>query len=99
MSQMMLTGANRTSLPALYSTDGQGMNAIAQVRYFWGGAGEMLVTEFDGEDTLYGYFPNTGDGEWGYASLREFTASNRGQINGCERDYYFTPATVGDATN
>ena len=95
MSQMMLTGANRTSLPALYSTDGQGMDAIAQVRYFWGRIDSFLATEFDGDDTLYGYYP--ANGEWGYMSVREMTSSNRNQIGGCERDYYFSAQTVRDA--
>lgn len=93
---MMLTQANRISLPALYSTDGQGMDAIAQVRYFWGGRSSMLVTEFDGEDTLFGYITNEyGEGEWGYASLSEMQAT-QGRMGGVERDYYYTPARVGD---
>jgi hypothetical protein len=98
MSQMILTQANRNALPALYSTDDVAyQNHFAHVRYFWGGRSSFLATEFDGEDTFFGYTTNEqGEGEWGYASLSEFE-STQTQFGGVERDMYFTPQPVIDA--
>jgi hypothetical protein len=100
MSQMILTQANRNALPALYSTEddfADPLETTAHVRYFWGGRSSFLATEFNGEDTLFGYTTNEqGEGEWGYASLSEFE-STQTQFGGVERDMYFIPQPVIDA--
>ena len=92
--QMALTQAERTALPALYTTDGQGEDAIAQVHYFTPSM-DWLVTEYDGNDTMFGYVLNraTGDGEWGYISLSELWATH-GRFCGVERDYHWTASAV-----
>lgn len=96
--QMLLTQANRRALPALYSQDGLGTDAIARVRYFWGGRSAFYATEFDGEDTFFGYMINEyNEGEWGYQSLSEMerNASHR-RFMGVERDSHFSPRTVSE---
>ena len=96
--QMLLTKANRRALPALYSTEELGRDAIAQVRYFWGGRSAFYATEFDGEDRFFGFmFNEFGEGEWGYQSLSELerNASHR-RFMGVERDMHFTPCRVRD---
>jgi hypothetical protein len=95
---MLLTQENRRALPALYSQDGKGMDAIAHVKIFDPcGRFTFYVTEFDGEDTLFGWTvsPLGADcDELGYASLSELEAV-KGRLGiGLERDRYFTPGPL-----
>lgn len=75
------TDLARRNIPALYSTDGTNdnpMDNIAQARIFGPGRYTFYVTEWDGEDLLFGYVlsPLGSDcDEWGYASLSEFEAT------------------------
>lgn len=98
---MLLTKDNREALPALYAQDGKGMDAVAYVKLFDPcGRFTMFVTEFDGDDTLYGYTvsPLGPDcDEWGYGSLAELAAVDGPLGIGIERDRHFTPCTVGEA--
>ena len=96
--QMLLTQANRRALPALYSQDGLGTDAIAQVRYFWGGRSAFYATEFDGENEFFGYMINEyGEGSWGYQALSELEANaSHRRFGGGERDYHFTPCRVSE---
>lgn len=99
---MMLTKKNRGDLPALYTQDGKGMDAVAHVKLFHPTSRYTLyVTEFDGDDTLFGYLlsPLGADcDEWGYTSLRELTELRAGPFNlPMERDLHFAPATVREA--
>lgn len=93
----------RNALPALGSTDGQGDQAICVVKYFGRGRYTFYATEFDGEDTLYGYTISalgSDCDEWGYASLREMAEATWGgymRIPSVERDCYWTPMSVGEA--
>jgi len=94
----------RKKLPAIGTTDGQGMDAIAQVKFFCPtGRFTMYVTEFDGEDTLYGYTVSAlgpDCDEWGYASfseLAEMTHPVFKRMPAIERDCYWDPRKVGEA--
>lgn len=103
--QMLMTAEVRAKLPALYANEDKPVeDAVVQVRFFHAyGAGEWLITEFDGEDTLFGYCDlGMGCGEWGYASLAELTGL-RARIGGrrmpfqaIERDICFKPTRFGD---
>lgn len=89
----------RRKLPALRSTDGKGHDAIAQLKIFGGGSFTLYVTEFDGDDQLYGYCVSaSGDpqqNEWGYSSLRELAESTYATGTPMfERDQYWTPVPV-----
>lgn len=95
----MLTAAIAKRLPALGETDGQGYDAICRVKFFGGGRMSFFVTEFDGDDTLYGYMisPLGPDcDEWGYSSLSELAEANRNGLPLVERDCYFAERPVRD---
>lgn len=73
---MLLTKANRKALPALYSQDGKGFDAVAQVKFFGGSRWTWYAVEWDGEDLFFGYVVS-GLGEdcdeWGYFRLSELS--------------------------
>ena len=92
----------RGKLPKLYSTDGQGDKAIAQVKFFGANGWTWYATEFDGKDTFFGLV--VGDlTELGYFSLAELETTripepkeplpeNSFSMAGypaIERDFYF----------
>lgn len=95
---LLMPQAVRRSLPRLYETDGLGMGAVARAKYFspWS-AWTLYVTEFDGEDTLYGYCVNGSVREWGYSSLAEMERTEFRGMPGIERDKWFSPLSVGQA--
>jgi len=105
MRQELLTKELREMLPPLYSQDGKGMEATAYAKFFHAyGAGEWFATEFDGDDTFFGWAQHVGGypgGEWGYFSLSEME-SVEARINGrviaglqaIERDIHFSPARL-----
>jgi len=90
----LITKALEQKIPKLYSTEGQGMEAVAYIKLFspdssW----TWYLTEYSAEDHLgFGWCDNgQGGGELGYVSLTELE-----QVRGplglpIERDLYFTP--------
>ena len=107
MKQKLLTKEIREKLPPLYSQDGKGFAAVAQVKFFYAyGSGEWFATEFDGEDTFFGWVQHIGGnpgGEFGYFSLSELesiSARINGKqirdLQGIERDICFTPSRLCD---
>jgi hypothetical protein len=63
------------AIPALYSTDGvKTGDKIVHAHFFVGGC-DWWATEFDGEDTFFGFvcLGIKEYAEWGYFSLRELT--------------------------
>ena len=98
----LLTLADRGRLPQIKATDGLGDDAIAYVKFFCAFSRYTLyVTEFDGEDELYGFCVSalgSDCDEWGYASLSDLAgakwASGTPMI---ERDCYWTPVPVARA--
>ncbi len=100
MKQKLLPQTIRAQIPPLYAQDGLGLEAIVHVRFFHAyGAGTWLATEFDGEDTFFGWAEiHPGCGELGYFSLKELE-SLEARINGktipglqaIERDIHFNP--------
>lgn len=100
MSSPYPTQAQIKALPALYEQDGKA-DPIAVVRYFFGGRGAFYATEFDRESgVFFGWMvsPLGADcDEWGYLSLKEILETGD-MVAGCERDQYFTPKPVSQAT-
>lgn len=106
MSQKMMTKTLARQLPPLYSTDGQGNNAIARGHWFAPNA-DWFATEYDeptgdcfGLVHVYGYAP-----ELGYFNIHDFEKSNEqpwhlvnGEMRLClvERDLHWTPRTVAE---
>lgn len=90
----LLTQEDSKKLPKLGETDGQGMEAIAYVKFFhpcsrW----TWYATEYDGEDTFFGLVRGFED-ELGYFSLNELKSVRDKVGLGIERDLYFKPATL-----
>ncbi len=81
-------------LPPLYATEGQGRNALAQVKFFTPDSSwTWYAVEFDGEDIFFGFVIGF-EREFGYFSLSELE-SVRGPMNlPVERDLYFKPTPL-----
>ncbi len=103
--QMLLTAMDRKRLPPLYSQE-KSKDPTAYVKFFNAyGAGTWFATEFDGNDTFFGWVEiHPGMGELGYFSLRELQslpARIGGRIipglQGIERDTSFTPKPLSAA--
>lgn len=97
---LLLTKELRAALPPLYSQDGKGDEAEAVVKFFTPMSGwTWFATEFDGEDTFFGYVESGLDpsfDEFAYFSLselEELTAMN-GLLPAVERDLYFDTGPV-----
>jgi hypothetical protein len=86
--QKLLPKSVAKTLPALYSQDGKGYNAIARVRYFCPRNGwEWFATEYDPEDRIFFGLTNGWESELGNFSLDEFEENKRWIF----RDEYFQP--------
>ena len=88
---MLLTKKNRKDLPKLYTTEKQGGDAVAVVKFFtpysnW----TWYATEFDGEDTFFGLVVGLFT-ELGYFSLSELEGARGPMGLKVERDRYFSP--------
>jgi hypothetical protein len=95
---MALTAENKRALPALYANDGKGMDAIAHVKFFNPcGRQTWYITEYDGEDLMFGYVTGADYDEFGYVSLAELMAVRLQFGLYIERDIHFTPKTVAAA--
>jgi hypothetical protein len=92
--QKLLTKALLKKLPPLGATEGQGMEALALVKFFYPDfSWTWYGVEFDGEDLFYGLVDGF-DVELGYFSLKELQ-ENRGKLGlPVERDQWFQPVTL-----
>mgnify|MGYP002629627279 CR=1 FL=1 len=95
--QLLPSGVART-LPDLYSQD-EVKDPIVWVKFFNPyGAGTWLITEYDGNDTMFGYAQiHQGGGELGYVSLRELRSIKKFGGPGIERDVHFKPKPLSQA--
>lgn len=92
----LLTKAITKKLPPLYSTDGQGKEAVAQVKFFALGSNwTWYATEFDGEDTFFGLVEGF-EKELGYFSLKELESVKYFGIQGIERDINWEPRKLSE---
>ncbi len=94
----LLTKAIERSLPALYSTDGQGDGAVAQVKFFSIASDHRwFATEFDPESgTFFGLVTCNGEGELGYFCLDELRSARWRGVPAIERDTGFRPQTLAE---
>lgn len=80
----------RKKIPKLYSQEGN-KNPTVYVKFFSPYSNyTWYITEFDGEDTMFGYTIGH-EKEWGYISLSELASANRNGLPLVERDKYFSP--------
>ena len=90
----LLTEELRKKLPELYECEDQGLNALAQVKFFTPDSNwTWYASEFDGEDIFFGLVSGL-EVELGYFSLSELQ-SVRGPLGlPIERDLYYVPKTL-----
>jgi len=90
----LLTKELRKKLPKLYECEDQGLNALAQVKFFTPDSNwTWYASEFDGQDIFFGLVSGL-EVELGYFSLSELQ-SVRGPFGlPIERDLYFVPKTL-----
>lgn len=90
----LLTQELRKKLPKLYSCEGQGLKALAQVKFFTPDSNwSWYASEFDGEDVFFGLVAGHCL-ELGYFSLSELELL-RGPLKlPVERDFYFKPTSL-----
>ena len=92
----LLTKEIAKKLPKLGTTEKQGWDAVAQVKFFSiANSWRWFATEFDGEDTFFGYVQGF-DNELGYFSLSELESVKWLGIQAIERDINWTPKTLGE---
>ena len=94
--KMLDLAAQIKAMPKTYDTDGQGMDAVAHLHYFGGGA-DWWITEKDSDPDGRGQIQAFGladlfrdGGELGYISIVELIGC------GVELDLYWTPKTLGE---
>lgn len=94
----LVTADQAATMPALYSTDGQGGDAQARVKLFCASY-TWYITEADlATGEAFGLVVNGDTAELGYFDLNELAALNRPApfVIGVERDLYFTPVALRD---
>ncbi|HEY9078059.1 MAG TPA: DUF2958 domain-containing protein [Anaerolineaceae bacterium] len=90
----LLDEASREKLPALYSQEEKGLDALAQVKFFtldsnW----TWYASEFDGEDIFFGLVSGF-EVEYGYFSLKELQEARGPMGLEIERDVHFEPQSL-----
>jgi len=95
-TEPLLTDQLKRKLPRLYECEIQGLNAMAQVKFFTPDSSwTWYATEFDGEDIFFGLVVGQ-EVELGYFSLSELL-SVRGPLGlPVERDLYFVPKPLNE---
>lgn len=94
----LLTKEIAKKLPKLGTTDKQGWDAVAQVKFFSNASNwRWFATEFDGDDTFFGFVQGF-DNELGYFSLSELQSVKHPlfPIPAIERDINWKPKTLGE---
>lgn len=90
----LLDGDRRAILPPLYSTEKQGLNAIAPIKFFTPDANwTWYPTEFDGKDVFFGLVSGF-EVELGFFSLSELEGVRGALGLPIERDLYFEPTPL-----
>jgi hypothetical protein len=92
----LLDPESREKLPELYSGEEQGLDSIAQVKFFTPDSGwTWYASEFDGEDIFFGLVVGF-ELELGYFSLKELQEA-RGPLGlPIERDLHFEAKSLGE---
>lgn len=87
----LMTQELRKKIPKLCSQE-KTNNPMIHAKFFCPYSSYTLyVSEFDGEDIMFGYVTGVDFPEWGCSSLNELAEANRNGLPLFERDRYFTP--------
>lgn len=93
----LLTKEIARKLPALYSQDGKGEEAIAQVKFFDPcGSWTWYATEFDPKSRIFFGIVSGFEREFGNFSLDELESLRRPNGLGIERDLHWTPRPLSE---
>lgn len=104
-TQKLMTAELRKALPALYANENKPLDEALVIAKFFNpyGAGTFYITEFDGEDTMFGFVAlGMGGDEWGYISLSELMSikarigGREMPFQGIERDTSWRPTKWAD---
>lgn len=92
------TKAQLAKLPKLYSYQNLSAKEIPINMHLFFGGSDWYISEYDGEDSLYGYAILNGDlecAEWGYISFEELCSIN---VKGFEvdRDLFWKAKKFGE---
>ena len=92
----MMTKEIERMLPKLYVNDGKPKNEVkVVVKYFDPcGSATWYITEYDGQDTMYGYVTGLQEDEYGYVSYKELCETKTRFGLGIERDLNWNPNTT-----
>ncbi|MEI7579144.1 MAG: DUF2958 domain-containing protein [bacterium] len=91
---MLLTKENLKVLPALYSQEEKGLDAVAVVKFFTPDSNwTWYATEFDGEDLFFGLVDGF-EKELGYFRLSELQSVKGALGLPIEGDRYFKPTPL-----
>jgi hypothetical protein len=93
-----MTDEIRKQLPKLYSQENN-PDPLIVVKFFSPySQATWFVTEFDGEDTMFGWADlGFGEGELGYISLRELDEVHKNGLPLVERDLYWKQVPLSKA--
>jgi hypothetical protein len=92
--EYLLDQASREKLPALYSNEEKGLDALAQVKFFTQDSNwTWYASEFDGKDTFFGLVSGF-EVELGYFSLKELQEARGPMGLQIERDLDFETKTL-----
>lgn len=102
--QQLMTEELRKALPPIYANENIKSNDVKVIAHFFHpyGQGDWYVTEFDGEDMMFGWVAMGGDPELGYIYLPELVelrATVKGRkmpFQAIERDAHWTVKTWGE---
>lgn len=92
----------RKALPPIYTNESKPVDEVIVITKFFSalGVGTWWITEFDGDDTCFGWVDigmTYGVPEAGYISVSELENLHRGKMPIIERDLYWTPKTWKEA--
>ena len=91
----LLTKENINILPMMGTTEGQGMDAMAQIKFFTPDSNwTWYAVEYDADEKLFYGLVDGFDKELGYFSLVELEALQGPFGLGVERDLYFDPTPL-----
>jgi len=86
----------KAKIPKLYSQENEA-DPMVWGKFFSPYSGyTFYITEFDGDDTLFGYVTGLAEDELGYASLNELASANKNGLPLIERDKYFSPKRLSE---
>ena len=92
-----------SKIPRLYETEGVELKDKLVYLHFFIGSSDWYITEFDGEDTFWGYAILNGDdqmAEWGYVSFTELKEIKVGYVEiDCELEKFWRIKPASEIDN